>query len=498
MINLIRNNKKNLVNAIIVLIYSIISFIIIMYHEPWRDEAQQWLIVRDLKFTQILAQMKYEGHFVLWYLILFPFAKMGFPYITENIISWGICVLSVSLIVYKSPFKLWFKILFMFSVPMIYIYPVISRCYCLIPLAISLIALTYKNRKKNPILYILSIVLLINTHVIMLGLAGILILLYVIEEFRDMKNMNKKERKGVILSLIIGFVLSVLSILPIIGSIGTNKTVSVVVPSITEILYNVLLYVACIWYEITFILIKNDIEAVILVILIIIFTVLFMIYDRKKKVHSLMIFYISVFYQLCIYILLYGASEQKIYSIIFILFLVSWIKKDNYEEASRTKTGKLFINIKMYLIIAVLVLNIIFGLPKWIIQEIKYNFSSAKETAYFINKNLPKDSIITCNNMPYVSSIIPYTKDVSFYSLQKDENFTYVTWEENTEEIFNESYLNIIKKMKEKQENIYYISLIKDKNAYIEQLENEGKIVKIFESQTSRTKENYIIYNIVS
>ena len=43
-------------------IYLIISFIIIILHEAWRDEAQSWLIARDLSFIDILKQMKFEGH----------------------------------------------------------------------------------------------------------------------------------------------------------------------------------------------------------------------------------------------------------------------------------------------------------------------------------------------------------------------------------------------------------------------------------------------------
>ena len=99
--------KRNKINILIMIIYSVFSFIILLFHESWRDEAQSWLIAKDLGFFQILQQMKYEGHFFLWYVILIPFAKLGFPYITIKIVSWVIVSISAWLIIKKSPFKWW-------------------------------------------------------------------------------------------------------------------------------------------------------------------------------------------------------------------------------------------------------------------------------------------------------------------------------------------------------------------------------------------------------
>lgn len=68
--------KKNKFNILITLIYSIATLTVILFHESWRDEAQSWLIARDLGIIDIFKQMKYEGHPALWYLILVPFAKL--------------------------------------------------------------------------------------------------------------------------------------------------------------------------------------------------------------------------------------------------------------------------------------------------------------------------------------------------------------------------------------------------------------------------------------
>ena len=57
--------EENKSHITIFLIYEVISFCLIFFHEAWRDEAQSWLLVRDLNFVELISQMKYEGHFLL-------------------------------------------------------------------------------------------------------------------------------------------------------------------------------------------------------------------------------------------------------------------------------------------------------------------------------------------------------------------------------------------------------------------------------------------------
>lgn len=45
--------------------YAALVLTMLFFHEPWRDEAQAWLVVRDLDFLGILSQMKYEFSRVL-------------------------------------------------------------------------------------------------------------------------------------------------------------------------------------------------------------------------------------------------------------------------------------------------------------------------------------------------------------------------------------------------------------------------------------------------
>ena len=219
--------KQNKFNIIVITFYSIITFIILWFHESWRDEAQAWLIAKNLNIFGIFKQLTFEGHPPLWYLILHPFARIGLPYQTTKIISWAISVMSSIFILWKSPFNKKTKVLLLFSSPMIYMYPAISRSYCLIPLAIFLAAYYYNKRHKMPIKYAISIIFLANTHVILYGMVGILVIMFCYEEFIKNRKINSKEEKRKIFkSFIIMLIGLAITLIPIAISVLNNKDVS--------------------------------------------------------------------------------------------------------------------------------------------------------------------------------------------------------------------------------------------------------------------------------
>ena len=239
-------NKK----IIIIFIYLVISFFFICFHEEWRDEAQSWLIAENLNFFELLDQMKYEGHPYLWYLILMPFAKIGFPYFTQKVISWVIVGIGAILIFTKSPFKFSTKVLILFSWPMIYLYSAVSRSYCLIPLFIVLTALFYKDRNEKPFRYVISLCLLANTHIIMLGFVGMLFLTFYIDKIKERKNNSKKYNIKIFISFILVGTILLLSYLPILNCLNSNsesnQTFSISMNNglfvVSNFFYNIILY----------------------------------------------------------------------------------------------------------------------------------------------------------------------------------------------------------------------------------------------------------------
>ena len=82
--NKIYNVIEKIIELIVLLSFVVLTYYVGSHHEHWADEAQAWLLARDLNPLELFRQMKYEGHPFLWNLILMPFAKLGFPYIIQS------------------------------------------------------------------------------------------------------------------------------------------------------------------------------------------------------------------------------------------------------------------------------------------------------------------------------------------------------------------------------------------------------------------------------
>lgn len=54
MIEWIKKNKK----IIIFLIYLLVTFILLFFHENWRDEAQAWLIAKNCNVPELIRSAK--------------------------------------------------------------------------------------------------------------------------------------------------------------------------------------------------------------------------------------------------------------------------------------------------------------------------------------------------------------------------------------------------------------------------------------------------------
>lgn len=500
--------KKNKVNLIVMLCYSVISFIILLFHESWRDEAQGWLIARDLNILDIFRQMKYEGHPVIWYLILVPFAKLGLPYVTVKIVSWIICNISVWIILKKAPFNIFVKILFIFSMPMLYLYPSISRSYCLIPLAIVLVAIYYKQRHEKPVQYILSILFLANTHVIMYGMVGILLLLFYIEELiKNRKTNNKEQKKKVYISLLVIIVGLILTLIPIIISMLTNTDVSLT--SNTSIFENTLMKMenayndmlgGCFGREE---LVTNIITLALLLLL---------LYELRYHFKNSLIIICTMGLQFLIYTYVYKGSEQRVSTLILLIMFIFWIqnykteKKNDSVQASeelvdyqksikKQKRKEKLTNLAEYIMVFVLIINVangIYGINK----EIKTNYSSAYETSEWIKKNLEDDSIFICTSMPLSSAVIPYIDRNAFWSPQTLDYFSFTTWDENYRTGY--SLRDLQERVKENftiNQNLYLLYTYDFNEETMNYLEEQGYITKIFESNMA-VQEEYAIYKI--
>ena len=174
-------DHRLLVALIFTIAFIVIHIPLIFCHEPWSDETNPWAIAQKIDFTNAYELKFADPHSLAWEMILAPFAHLGLPEITMHFVSLTIVALAVFLLMYKSPFHLVTRILFVFSAIFFYFNPVISRDYCLIPLAVVLVACTYQKRFQHPVKYGLALAALLQSHFLMAGLAGIMTITFMIQ-----------------------------------------------------------------------------------------------------------------------------------------------------------------------------------------------------------------------------------------------------------------------------------------------------------------------------
>jgi hypothetical protein len=156
-------------NVVLWLVWALYSAVVLYTtsnHEPWRDEAQSWLIARDNSLLGLFQYLPNEGHPPLWYLLLMPFAKLGFAYSTINVIHNLIVIAFAWLLLFKNNINFVLKVALLFSYFFIYEYAVIARNYSIVALILAGIGAMYAKRFEKPLLYALLIFLLFQTNVL--------------------------------------------------------------------------------------------------------------------------------------------------------------------------------------------------------------------------------------------------------------------------------------------------------------------------------------------
>jgi hypothetical protein len=174
------------------------------FHEPWRDEAQAWLLARDCNFLQLLSQLKYEAHPVMWYLLIAPLAKAGAPFDAMRIFHGLITLACVGLICFKIRRHFLIKLLYLFASPMFYEFASTARNYSIGILALLGLTLCYENRftsKKYIFAACLFVLLNSNLYATVVGIAiiGGEIFLAAYNIYEKKPAFEKNEKFGAVL-----------------------------------------------------------------------------------------------------------------------------------------------------------------------------------------------------------------------------------------------------------------------------------------------------------
>ena len=142
------------IKLVIWLLCGALSALVAAHHEPWRDEAQAWLIARDTASLPALLQLGgYEASPMLWHLVLRPLAQAGLPYWSMQVLNLVFVLSTAAIVLYCAPFSLAQKAAIIFGYYFFYEYGIIARSYGLSNLLLTALAARYRRRIQHPLLF---------------------------------------------------------------------------------------------------------------------------------------------------------------------------------------------------------------------------------------------------------------------------------------------------------------------------------------------------------
>lgn len=165
--------------------YTALLIFLIRHHEPWADEAQAWLLARDLSVWQLVhTYLRYEGQPALWHLMLWLLIRVHVTYAGMHWICGVVGLCGTWLLLVYSPFPRWLKLSLPFSFLLAYQYVVVARSYVLMPILLYGVAIVWR---RNPIVLALLLGLMANTAAHGAAIAAGFGVAYWIERRRDIR-----------------------------------------------------------------------------------------------------------------------------------------------------------------------------------------------------------------------------------------------------------------------------------------------------------------------
>ena len=176
-------------------VYALGAAAVALRHEPWADEAQAWLIARDSNPIEMAVDvLRYEGHPILWYLVLTPFAKT-LPYGSMTVVAVLFGIAGALLWTLRSPVPLAVRLAVPFTYFLFYQYAVVARSYVLLPLLMFWLAHEYPRRHERPWRFVLICALLTFTSVFPAVGAGCLMLAFFVEALMRRAELSAEQKQ---------------------------------------------------------------------------------------------------------------------------------------------------------------------------------------------------------------------------------------------------------------------------------------------------------------
>jgi len=191
-------------DGLVLLAYVGVVLWTVRYHEKWADEAQAWLIARDLDLRTIwFRELRYEGTPGLWHTLLWVAQHVFHAgYGALGYIGLVFAIAGAAVLIFLAPFPRCVRWPLAFTYVMIYQYAVIARPYTLLPLLAFCAAIFFPDI-RHPERMTLVLIILANVTIHGTILAGCLGLAYLIEAARNRPSLDGTTRKKYVICLVL-------------------------------------------------------------------------------------------------------------------------------------------------------------------------------------------------------------------------------------------------------------------------------------------------------
>lgn len=380
----------------------------IAFHEPWRDEAQAWLLARDLPLGDLLRHIHYEGSPALWHLLLYPFASTGLPMYWMHIIHGCIAISIAWLVLFKAPFPPWLKIGCIFSYFMLWEYAVIARSYSLGVLLLFLIAWHYPNRHASPLRYLLLIALLFNTNVHSIFPAAALSLVYAFEVVSNSKNWRRYVPAGLV--LLMGISVSIWQLIP--SPDTTNQSLAHIFSWRAPFIAFANAY---------FPGIPRTAYVTIGLALLIASLHIGLLYKRSRSITAVLIMsYAGLIY---LFVFKHTGSVRHHGLLLMLVLFTHWITSQNPSNVKQTTWSR----VGEFSLLGCLVLSSFIGFQNYV-NEFRHPFSDARATAQFIQSTSYAEYPLIGHPSIKASSLSPYLEGKQIWYADIESFGSYITW----------------------------------------------------------------------
>lgn len=398
-------------------------------HEFGRDEVRALSLARSaLSPLDLYRLTQYDGHPLLWYLLLYIGRWVVDTALVLPVTSILIAFAAVAVFIFAAPFSLWMRGLFIFTALPFYEYSIMARNYGISMLLLFLAAMLYRQRREHPLLLAFSLALLANTNVHSAILASLIGALWGWDVVREQRARSPRATSRHYLAFAIvfgGLILCAISSMPRENTILTSPLDSLTAPDIANAVLEATLRPDQTFSRLSFVSnrLPTFVADPLLLYLLLVLAVL-------GLVHRLDLLLVALSAQIALGVLFRvvypgGYRHQGLF-LVFLVFLY-WLLIDSSTVKTISGTKRLLYKAGLYAVVALMVGNVAKAA-----QAIRFDsgqeMSSSRALGAFLNGSAVYRDAIMVPEPDFSLESLPYYADNLIFFPREQRFGTTVSW----------------------------------------------------------------------